>query len=365
MSLHAQHTPHRQGRVIQSLDKQLVGIRASLSPLFNELSKFKPPPENPSGYRQIDGRAVAYTQYAMEDLKKHPLVRIVERFDASREEVYCASEDGRLQVVVMSPPTFLDWKKGINEQEKKYLLHKPDRLVATDQFLSLVLANLNHGVEVVIILPDPQRKEGTFTRDIAFAVMQHLFLANMESDVRKPEEETVVGWIKPPKEAIIEGGNVILGNGVVFVGVGDRTNTEAVEWLKTTFSALGISLEVIPLRLKKGILHLDCAFCPIEERDGSPGLAIIRPQAFSREKDIALLKKMYGQMKLVSKGEFYGLGANVLKLDKSTYIFNPKTPSVAKTILRLGIDGIPVDYHEINKGEGLYRCTELSTKRKN
>ncbi|MEM2137877.1 MAG: arginine deiminase-related protein [Candidatus Anstonellaceae archaeon] len=328
-------------------------------------SKLKAPEQNPNGYREPDWRAAQFTSEMLSALSSHPKIEIVKQFDASKYPVNCQSEDGKLLTVVMSPPTHLDWNKPINQGEGRHNTDKPDRLLATWQFLNLVLANLDHGVRVVIIEPDPDRKEGTFTRDIGFAIKNSMFLANMVSPVRRSEEATIAGGIKPPAEVLVEGGNIVLGDGVVFVGIGDRTNREAVEWLKFMVDKLGINLEVVPIQLKEGILHLDCAFCPIEKRNGNGGAAIVSPHAFASERDLELVKKMYGNTMEVTETEFQSLVTNLLSLDKDVRIASPDATNVHGLLEKLGIHPVLIEYFELIKAEGAWRCTELAVAREN
>jgi N-dimethylarginine dimethylaminohydrolase len=120
-----------------------------------------------------------------------------------------------------------------------------------------------------------------------------MFASNMVMPARFPEEKWIAGAIKPPQGVFIEGGNVILGKDEVFLGIGDRTNREAAEWLH---GQLGTGKQVVPFLLKPGVLHLDCAFCPIEERDGTQGSALVYSGAFESPKDLQLLQSMYGDL---------------------------------------------------------------------
>lgn len=344
----------------------LLRIRSHLGARHDFFSKHRlAPPQNPFDYREADGQAIDFTHEMLAALAKLKNVKIVDRFDASQWKVNCPSEDGKLLVVVMSPPTHLDWEKPLNELEKDFMHDKPDRLLATWQFLNLVLANLDHGVSVVIIKPGESRKEGTFTRDIAFAIKQFLFLAAIVEPERQAEEWTITGGIKPPHGVLIEGGNVILGKDVIFLGIGDRTNSEALEWLKGAVDKLGINMEVIPIHLREKILHLDCAFCPIEERDGNSGAAIIRPQAFVDERELRLIEKMYGKVKEVSEPDFKKLATNLMSLDRTCRIANPNVPEVEQLLRELRVIPILVEYGELIKAEGAWRCTELAVQREN
>jgi len=315
------------------------------------------------GLRAPDRRAVAFTRRMLEELELHPKAKVVEVFDASQSKVSCPSEDGKLKAVVMSPPTYLDWKgEGINSHEKEFMGKKPDRLMAVAQHFGLMKKLLSRGIKVTIVKPANEMLEGVFTRDVVFVIDHQAFQSNLKMEERKMEESRVTGGIVPEKEVVIEGGNVILGKGVAFLGVGDRTTENAVEWLQWK---LGSSRQVIPLHLKEGVLHLDCAFCPIEERNGKPGAALVYPGAFEKKEELALINSMYGSVKTVPEAEYSMLGPNVLKLDKTSAIVNPSAVKVAGELGKLGVDVIMHGYGEIIKGGGAYRCTYAAIEREN
>lgn len=314
-------------------------------------------------FRPIDNKAVEYTRNKLEIYKKLPLVEVAHSFCTGRHEIACKSEDGRLKSAVMSPPTYLDWAVPINEKEAHS--KKPGRLRATQQWFGLVDILLKHGVRVAILEPDFSRKEGVYTRDVAFAIDGRLFAANLKEPVRKGEQKLVEGATAPPPEAIIEGGNVILGNGdSVFLGVGGegRTNLLAAEWLQ---GQLGTKREVVPIMLKPGVLHLDCAFCPLEKNGNAPTSALVYSGAFENPKDLEMISKRYPNVLELSHAEYDSLGLNVFKLDRRTVIVHNASERIAKLLRQLGIEVIRYDYSEIIKGGGSYRCTFMPIQREN
>ncbi|MCX6769223.1 MAG: arginine deiminase family protein [Candidatus Micrarchaeota archaeon] len=316
-----------------------------------------------SKLRQIDKKAVEFTKLMLDELAFHPKITIVEKFDAGKAKVDCRSEDGKLKSVVMSPPTYLDWAgSGINKNEELFKDNKPDRYKAAVQHFGLIMKLVERGISVTIIKPGKDMLEGVFTRDIMFAIDGKIYFSNLKKKERQPEEKSIVGGVKPESEVTIEGGNVVLSKDVVFLGIGDRTTPNAAEWLR---GQVGSARKVIPIVLKPGILHLDCAFCPLEERNGKPGAALIYPQAFENAADIALLNRMYGKIEAVGESEYEMLGPNVLKLDKGTSIANQEAKGIAQMLKKFGIDVITHNYGEIIKAGGAYRCTYAAVEREN
>lgn len=310
------------------------------------------------GMRQIDQRAVLLAKHFDSGIVGNPLVEVVGAFDASKKKISCKSGDGKLLAAAVSRPTYLDWAKPLNNKEKEYAGNKPDRMKAVVEHELFLQILISYGVELTLIESALTRPEAVYTCDIGFAVGSKFFRANLVEKARSGEHEMIIHAIVPPKEVKIEGGNVLLDDKAVFVGIGDRTTPNAVEWLQ---HELGTSYEVVGLRLKKGILHLDCAFYPIDEKKGK---AFIYYQAFEKGADLEKLHKIYWNSMPVSKREFDNLGPNVLRLDKFTAIVNPNAFNIAKQLLALGIKVIMLPYDELIKGGGSYRCTYLAYHRK-
>lgn len=321
--------------------------------------------QNHPHFRPPDNKAVRYIKQRIETYKgRHqPLVEVAGSFDASKHIVECKSEDGKLKGAAMSPPDGLDWDNGHPLNEKEAHSKKPDRFLASQQWVGLVDILLKHGVQLTILYPNG--KEGVYTRDVAFVIDEKLFVSNLKEPIRQPEQKLIRGGILPPPEVIIEGGNVILGNGdSVFLGVeGDgRTNREAVEWLQ---GELGGRREVIPIKLQPGVLHLDCAFCPLEKKGNGTPSALVYTEAFANPKDVELIAKRYPNFLHLTYGEYDNLGLNMLKLDRQTVIVHHAHERIGRLLKKEGYGAIRYDYSELILGGGSYRCTFMPFLREN
>ena len=352
-SVALQRNPYRSDSF---LTKAAPGIFSK----YKELSRFSGPAQNPKGLREVDRRAVEFTAFMLSALDGHPKIKQVTVFDAKKHDVSCPNEDGRIISAIVSPPTYLDWEKAINSKEKANAKNKPDRLDACFQHFGIICKMVEHGADVVLIKPLNGALEGVFTRDPFFAIDGKMYAANMVSPARKAEEGLIANAIKPPEEVKIEGGNVMLGRDAVFLGVGDRTNKAAIEWLQ---GEVGTEREVIPIMLKKHVLHLDCAFCPVEEKDGTKGSALVYKGAFENPEDLKRLHRMYGDLQIIGKEEYGMLGLNILKLDRNTAIINQGASWMRGMLEKLGISVVELDYSQMVKAEGAWRCTYAAIKR--
>ena len=78
-----------------------------------------------------------------------------------------------------------------------------------------------------------------FTRDLAFVIGDKFFISNMRKENRKP---AIKGWhhiidtidkeniIKVPDDIYLEGGDILVDNKTIYVGISERTTTDGVNF---------------------------------------------------------------------------------------------------------------------------------------
>ena len=314
------------------------------------------------GFRPPDQKAIKQTGHMLGGLQKHQRIPVVDILPPDRK-ISCRSEQGKLKTAVVSLPTYLDWGlKPTNKTSEANIDNKPDRLEAVMEHKKLIMTLHNFGVDLVILRPSEEKLSGVYTRDIAVTIGDKLIRANLKSPLRLSEEASFEGGIKPPREVLLEGGNVFLEGckNLVFVGVGDRTNDEAIDWLQ---GILGTEYEVKSIKLKAGVLHLDCVFSPIKATGTSNGAALVYKAGFENENDLRFLMSIYGTLFDVSKAEFKMLGPNTLALDENTRVVNPNCAQVISFLTENGQKVIPIKLDEIIKGGGYSRCSVMPLSR--
>jgi N-dimethylarginine dimethylaminohydrolase len=331
--------------------------------------------------RPINEKAVELSNIALNRFRKNPLVSVVPKVDVSTLDVSVKSEHGRLREVVVSPPTYLDWDCGcpINEKEKANAAKgiMPDRYIAVTEWTVFVQALLRQDVKVIIIEPQPHLLEATYTRDPAVVIDEKLIIGRMHADIRKPETALYAnGGIQAPEgfNITLEGGNAVLGKDCVYLGVGDRTTLEGALWLQ---EVLGTSREVIPLKLKKGVLHLDCVFEPYNtapshllldrkafDNDGRFHLADLRNLQYSgwshlfSFKGISEIAKRFKRQIAIQHSERNRLVPNILKVHPKL-AFVHDLPGRIKRRFGYDMNVIHVPSGEVGKGDGSHRCSSM------
>ncbi|MCP8616262.1 dimethylarginine dimethylaminohydrolase family protein [Salirhabdus salicampi] len=271
----------------------------------------------------------------------------------SKTVVY--SEYGVLKRVILCQPQYMTIREVINDTQKKFKDEGIHIEKALDQHRAFVKELNNRNVETILLPYHKKFPEQVFTRDIGFTLGQTTFVAEMGHKVRKGEEDVLRQWLEdeelPYYNLIgdkIEGGDVIIDQDTIYVGLSNRTNQAAVDHLQTLLPKFKV--KAIPFKEK--YLHLDCVFNVV-----SPEVAIIYPEALTQE-DIDLFSSRYELIK-VTKEEQFTLGTNVLCIGNNQIFSLPVNKNVNQQLREKGFDVIEVDITEIIKSGGSFRCCTL------
>ncbi|MFY0744254.1 dimethylarginine dimethylaminohydrolase family protein [Solibacillus silvestris] len=274
---------------------------------------------------------------------------------SNKSNVQCQSEYGILKQVVLCEPEYMEIKEVINDVQKKYEVDNIDQELAVKQHRNFEQALRNAGVEIIKLPPSKDHPEQVFTRDIGFTIGNHLFVSEMANPIRQGEEEVLAQWLNNNKISYknlslhsIEGGDVIVDGNRVFVGISDRTCKKAIQNLQKELP----DYEIIPIPFNPKYLHLDCVFNILSSED-----ALIFPEAFE-PKIVNLLSSMYHLIE-VSKSEQFSMGTNVLSIGQNRVLSLPVNRDVNYQMKQHGYEVLEVDFSEIIKSGGSFRCCSM------
>lgn len=303
------------------------------------------------------------------------------------KDIYIGSETGRLQSVILGradglggvpdaadtydPKSFEHIQKGTYPREE-------DMISEIEAFAQVLK---KHHVDVYRPLPKPGLNQ-IFTRDIGFVIEDYFFKSNMLPD--RQEEYTAIDYllsqiakdklIVPPKEAHIEGGDVIVHGDWLFVGtylgsdypelITARTNPAGVQFLKDFFpqkNVKGFDLSKSNTIALDNALHLDCCFQPVGD-----GLAILHREGFRDIRDFEFLLEFFGVHNVlqISKQEMYDMMSNVFSIAPNVVVSESRFSRLNRWLRSKGIEVEEVAYYEIGKQEGLLRCSTLPLLRR-
>ena len=215
-----------------------------------------------------------------------------------------------------------------------------------------------------------------FARDLGFVISNIFFMSNIVP-ARQDEIEGIeniinkfdVGIVKLPEFMHIEGGDVIVHNDKLFIGtyldanysslITARTNIESIEYLKKMIS----KFEIIPIEIKKSntnifenTLHLDCCFQTI-----GPDKAIICPDGFKHKEDYEFLIKFFGRKNvfIANSRESFMLTSNVFVISPEVVVSHLNFKRLNNWLEERSILVEKVDYSDVSKMSGLFRCSTL------
>lgn len=274
------------------------------------------------------------------------------------------NEYGCLESVVVSSAEYYDEKTlALNNETIKYYqkiggVPTKEAILREQKEFWDTLKNL--GVDVIEADQVNDSKGQMFTRDLAFVIGDTFFISNMKKENRK---KAIDGWskiikeidpkkvVRVPSDIYLEGGDVLVDDKKVYVGISERTNMDGVRFLKSILK----DYTIIPLKLNPKFLHLDVVFTII-----NPNLAIVYKDAL--EEDSYKLLEEYKKIELTQQEQFE-LGTNVLVVDPNTIIVNKNHQRIKTELEKLKFKVISVDLSETAKDGGAFRCTTCPLKR--
>ena len=270
----------------------------------------------------------------------------------------CESEYDKLQRVLICQPEYMAIEEVINDVQKKYEDENINVALAMKQHEHFEETLKNNQVEVIKLPASEEFPEQVFTRDIGFTLGNDVFVSEMANAIRKGEEKELEKWLH--EEDIIfqkarervEGGDVIIDGDTVYVGISSRTSDDAVQNLANSLPHHNI----IRVPFNEKYLHLDCVFNIL-----SSEIALIFPQAFSAE-IVETLSKKYMLIE-VSEEEQFTMGTNVLSIGNKKLLSLPQNKQVNTQITKHGFEVIEVDFSEIIKSGGSFRCCSMPIER--
>jgi len=223
-------------------------------------------------------------------------------------------------------------------------------------FMEVMKAN---GVEVLLADEVPDCASQHYTRDIGFAIDDTFFCANPRRYYRKREIEGLRNLLpRFSKVALlesgtIEGGDVIVDEQYIIVGLGEETNEEGVDCLRKKLKELKIERELVTLEFThRGIIHLDTKFNILAKEIG-----LIYPKSF-KPKSLKWLENHF-DLTEVTDEEAANLEINTFTLSPQKVVMLERSKRLASLLESKGIQTILVDYSEVTKLPGSFRCTTL------
>lgn len=237
---------------------------------------------------------------------------------------------------------------------------QPDPALAMSQWETLVATLGRLGARVDVIEQRAEAPDMVYTMNLGLALTSasgsRVALSHMRHQERGVETAPAVAWFtragftptlmgQAGVGPCFEAGDAFPFGGDLVVGVGPRTEEQALEWLAREFEVV-----VRGLRIRHpGMYHLDLAFCPLDA-----GTALVCPAAFDERSARAVLGLVPDPI-VLSEQEALTFCANAVVVGRT--IVMPVCPDrVRHEIESRGFVVELVDVSEFHKGGGSVRC---------
>ncbi|MFA5021828.1 MAG: arginine deiminase family protein [Patescibacteria group bacterium] len=278
-------------------------------------------------------------------------------------KVYVRSETGLLQAVVLGYPDNFHGDQApievVNNTQAHYYGRDDQPTAQRLQPEFNALRQLLESYGVTVFYPKPCAVPDQLTpRDIGFVIDDIFFVAHMAKVSRADEYQGIKFLLDQmpnvtfvPDNVVIEGGDIVVDDNTVFVGISQRTTMKGYQWLAEQlpeFNVIPVSLK--PLNAGEDCLHLDCVFVPVGSKH-----ALVYPDGIA-DKVPAL--GLYEWLR-VTKEEQGELATNVLSLSKNCVISRDSAKRVNDLLRSIGLEVIPLKFDEAPKTGGSFRCCTL------
>lgn len=233
-----------------------------------------------------------------------------------------------------------------------------------------------HGVEVL----RPKNISGLnqiFMRDIGFVIDDTFVISHVIEE--RAEEikgiEYVIDQIpkdkilQVPEDAHVEGGDVLVTPGHLFVGYSGPEDYATYKTARTNQAGIDFLIEhfpeytVHPLELVKSdkeprsnVLHLDCCFQPVGDK-----YALISSKGFKHYEDYQMICEHFGNEHIIdlSHGQMARLFTNLFSISPTVVVSDYSFEPLNTMLEERGITVEKVNYKEVRKMSGLFRCSTL------
>lgn len=202
-------------------------------------------------------------------------------------------------------------------------------------------------------------------RDIGFVIGDTFVVSNMRKASRRYEVFGILETLGqfdtsnqkvliPEAEVSIEGGDVIVDKGCIYVGQSNRTNRQGFEFIQSQFSDefTVYPIEVNDLPEESKYLHLDCVFNPVGHSH----------VLFHSDGVLEVPKEILEKYELIeiTAAEQEELAANVLTISSDTVIAR-RSPNLQRVNdqLRKHYEVIELDFSSVVATGGSFRCASL------
>lgn len=222
-----------------------------------------------------------------------------------------------------------------------------DRARAQHAEYEAALARAGCGIER--IAPAPELADSVFVEDAAVVLPELAVITRPGAASRRAETASVAAALRRYRPlhdidapGTLDGGDVLVADRRVFVGLSSRTNEAGVRQLRDILAPVGYAVETVETR---GCLHLKSAVTAVAE-----GLLLVNPEWIDVTR--------FGGFRVLEVDPSEPFAANVLRIG-DIVICALAAPLTRDRIEAIGVETIAVDVSELAKAEAGVTCSSL------
>jgi len=270
--------------------------------------------------------------------------------------LHLPSEITQLRRALVCAPDGFEFVAPINVIQRYYLMNEPPTKAGLlKEHRSLVAALEDAGVHLGRLRYVPGCAYQVFARDVGFVLESTLFLSRMAKSVRRPEVDIVAelarseGWqVWDLSGESIEGGDILVTDRAVFVGIGQRTSASAFESLRAGPTE---GRAIVPVPLADDVLHLDTVLSVLGNET-----VVYYPDGLSE----GIPAELAGHARVeITREEMFSLAANLLPLSSTRVVGQERHARVNGLLRERGIDVLTLRLTQLTKLGGGPRCCVL------
>jgi dimethylargininase len=205
------------------------------------------------------------------------------------------------------------------------------------------------GCTIVRVEAAPGLSDAVFVEDAAAVLSEVAIIMRPGAPSRRAETPAVadvVGRYRPLRlidaPGTIDGGDVLVAGRRVFAGLSGRTNSAAVEQMRTMLGPHGYDVHAVPVT---GCLHLKSAVTALTD-----DRLLINPEWVARD--------LFSTFDLVEVDSREPYAANIVRVGEEL-VYPGSFPRTLERLERLGFRVRTVEVDELAKAEGAVTCCSL------
>lgn len=293
-------------------------------------------------------------------------------FPLERLHVNVRSEFDSLKTAAMrwATPHRVDWgmlasvfAPSVRAQLRHNTWKNFDHVQVREQQQRVVDVLRDHGVTVLFLDNVPGASSQHYARDIAFCIDDAFCVARMGTRYRDPEQRALAPLLPRLSKVVrlehgrIEGGDVMLHSDKLLVGLSEATDIEGVNELRRRLAELGNPREIVPIPFAhRGVIHLDTKFNIVGEN-----VALFARKSFPPD-TIRWFERHFDLIEATDQ-ETRHVEINTIAIGGGHVIVRERSERLAKLLQQRSLRPILMDYSDVARWPGSFRCTILPIER--